>query len=342
MKKTVAIAVIAASLALTACETDKSAQNNPLERLIASVKPYLTLKPQGEKQGPPAPEAVAEKSKDEPKKKDAAEAKKEDKDKPEDKVVIAAEPKSEPAPGPDEPKRLIAIVIDDMGVNLKESAEALKLPAAVTMSYLPYAQGVRAQVASAKTAGHEIMLHMPMQPLRRSADPGPDYLGTKYPPEEIRARVIRNLDAFEGYAAVNNHMGSKFTQDREGMQVVMEEIKKRDVMFLDSKTINASVAEKVAIENGIPATHRDIFLDDEETNTFTEGALDKTESYARRHGSAVAIGHPKAITLRDLNEWIPRMEKKGYRFVSLTEVLKFREEQLHDKKVASLKDAAKP
>jgi polysaccharide deacetylase 2 family uncharacterized protein YibQ len=302
MRKMAAIAAFAVlCLIVAACQPHKAAQ--------AGIQEQSEEQTQTEVMGPPAPEKAAE----------------------------AAGP-SAPALKKDGP--LIAIVIDDMGVDHKHSRSALKLPAAVTMSYLPYAEDVKAQVAKAKAAGHEVILHMPMEPLRSTADPGPDVLKGSLTKDEIRARMEKNLAAFSGYDGVNNHMGSKFTQDRDGLQVVMEELKKKGLFFLDSKTIPASVAEKVAHENGVRATHRDIFLDDEETETFTENALGATEAVARRRGSAIAIGHPKRVTLRDLKAWIPQAEKKGFRFVPLSELLKYREEHPRKKKVASLKSAA--
>lgn len=235
-----------------------------------------------------------------------------------------------PEPG----KALIAVVIDDMGVDYKHSAEALKLPAGVTMSYLPYGREIKKQVAAAKAAGHEVIVHMPMEPMRRTANPGPDYLGVKFGAEELHARLVRNLSAFDGYVGINNHMGSRFTQDRAGLEVVMGELKKRGLMFLDSKTINTSLGEKVAAAHRLPVTHRDVFLDDEETETFTEGALEKVEAYARRHGSAVAIGHPKAITLKDLNAWTPGLAARGFQLAPLTAVLKYRMSHSAEKRVA--------
>jgi uncharacterized protein len=221
----------------------------------------------------------------------------------------------------------IALVIDDMGVDRKHSARvAAELPPQVTLAYLPYARHVREQAKQARAMGHEIIIHMPMEPSRATADPGPDVLSATLPEAELRARIRRDLAAFDGYIGVNNHMGSKFTQNRRALDVLMDELKAKDpeLIFLDSRTIAKSHAEQAARDAGLRAVSRDVFLDDEETEAFMEGALEKAERRARRHGSALAIGHPKALTLADLKRWIPELERKGFRLVPLSEFVRLR------------------
>jgi len=239
----------------------------------------------------------------------------------------------EPIPPPPNRTPLIAVVIDDMGVDVKRSARAVKnLPAAVTLAYLPYSKNIRGQVASAKEQGHEVMLHMPWQPDRDTADPGPNHLSTGMTAERLQKNVVANLDGFEGYDGVNNHMGSRFSRFRPGLAIVMAEIKKRGVFFLDSKTTPDSAAEKVAQEYGVPVTHRDVFLDHDEDPQMVGSSLQEVENVARRKGSAVAIGHPKDVTLDNLEPWLATLESKGFRLAPLSDVLKFRE----DARVASI------
>lgn len=235
-------------------------------------------------------------------------------------------------------KPMIAIVIDDMGVDVKRTARAIdELPPTITFSFLPYSRDVQAQTARARAKGHEIIVHMPMQPERVTADPGPDYLGTAMPQKEISARVIKNLSAFTGYDGVNNHMGSKFTCDRAGMETVVKILKKRDLFFLDSKTLAQSVAEDVGHENGLRTTHRDVFIDDTPTPPAVEHYLHRIEYVARHVGSAIAIGHPKDVTLDGLEKWLPTLKDKGFELVPLRTVVALRMAQykaLHTEKSA--------
>lgn len=216
----------------------------------------------------------------------------------------------------------IAIIIDDVGLDYKRSMRSAKLPAEVTLAYLPYAPHVKDQVRKAKERGHEIMVHLPMQPESTTIDPGPDYLGVDLPPEEVARRVEKNLTAFDGYVAVNNHMGSQFTQDGERLKILMSALRKRGVMFLDSKTAPRSIAEKTAREFGIRADSRDVFIDHVEDRAHVRSALIKIEQIARKRGSVIAIGHPKDVTLDALEYWIPGLKKRGFDLVPVTEVLR--------------------
>ncbi len=227
---------------------------------------------------------------------------------------------------PDDGKPLIAIVIDDMGLDRKRSLRATTLPPQVTLAYIPYSPHVREQTQDAINKGHELIVHVPMQPERGTADPGKDHLSTAISPLELHDRLKRNLDAFEGYVGINNHMGSAFTQNADGMSIVMSELKARELVFLDSKTAPKSVGEKIATINGVPTTHRDIFIDHFEDPVKVANALAQIEKIAKLSGSVVAIGHPKDVTLSALEKWLPTLQAKGFRLAPLTEVIRRRQE----------------
>ncbi len=218
-------------------------------------------------------------------------------------------------------KPMIAIVIDDVGVDRKRSARAIDLPFPVTLSFLPYSHDIRGQTERAAQKGHELMVHLPMQPDRSTADPGPDYLGVEMTEVELRRRVEANLAVFSGYDGVNNHMGSKFTRDRAGTAVLMDVLKSRNLFFLDSKTSPDSVAEDSARADGIRTTHRDVFIDHVESPERVQAALEQIERVATRTGAAVAIGHPKDVTLEALERWLPTLAEKGFQLVPLATII---------------------
>lgn len=221
-------------------------------------------------------------------------------------------------------KPMIAIVIDDMGVDVRRSARALDLPPAVTVSYLPYAPKIATQAAAAKARGHEVLLHMPMQAQDPGQDAGPHHLSVDMTPGQIRENTAAALDSFAGYDGVNNHMGSKFTSARAGLEVFMAALKARGVFFLDSKTAPTSVAEDVAREQGVPTAGRDIFLDHVETPDHVAAALRHTEAVAKAQGAAIAIGHPKDVTLAALGTWLAGVRARGFDIVPLSTVIKYR------------------
>lgn len=220
---------------------------------------------------------------------------------------------------PDE-RPVIAIVLDDLGLNRPNTAALNDLPAPLTLAFLPYAGRIEAQTTAAQAAGHELMLHLPMEPVGPDW-PGPDALTTKIDRAEFTARLVKNLNRFEGFVGINNHMGSRLTADSTRMDVVMRELRKRDVLFLDSKTSARSIAGDLAGRNGVPNTTRDIFLDHVIDLDSIRRQLARTEKLARRNGSAVAIGHPHGATIQALKEWLPGLEARGFTLAPISAVV---------------------
>jgi len=210
----------------------------------------------------------------------------------------------------------IAIVIDDVGPDYRGSRAAVGLPAPVTLAFLPYAEKLQTLVAQAKANGHELLVHMPMEPDDLAHNnPGPDALLTTLDAAELKRRLNKSLNSFSGYVGVNNHMGSRFTKDRAAMELVMAELARRHLFFLDSRTTPQSVGLSLAEQYGLRYVGRDVFLDNEIDVAKILAQLHQTEQVARRHGSAVAIGHPHAATIEALKQWIPQAKQAGFEFV---------------------------
>jgi hypothetical protein len=126
----------------------------------------------------------------------------------------------------------------------------------------------------------------------------------------------------DGYVGINNHMGSRFTQDRAGMSVVMTEVKARGLLFLDSVTIGHTVGAATAEPLHVPFAERNVFLDDQPTVAGVSHQIAVLEQVARRHGSAIAIGHPHPATLAVLAQWLPGAASRGVAIVPLTSVMR--------------------
>lgn len=220
-------------------------------------------------------------------------------------------------------KPLVAVVIDDVGLDRPRSKRAWELPGPLTMSFLPYAKDLREQAKAARAKGHELMLHLPMEPNGRN-DPGPNALLVSLSDADLRQRTTVALDSFEGFAGVNNHMGSRFTAFKPGMETVLRHLRSRGLMFLDSRTSAQSVGDQLAQEMGVPSIVRHVFLDDEETLDAVRKKLAEAEAIARRQGFVVVIGHPHEATLQALGEWLPGVQGKGMALAPATAVLRKR------------------
>ncbi len=217
---------------------------------------------------------------------------------------------------------MVVIIIDDMGITLR-SKQVEVLPGPLTLSYLPYAKNLSERTKRASANGHELMLHMPMEPLNGSLDGGPHVLTTKQGEAAFIETLQWGLDSFDGFVGVNNHMGSRLTKDALSMHRVMDHLKNKDLYFIDSKTIGSSVAARIARDTGIPYAVRDVFLDHEINAEFIKNALKQLERTARDQGYAIAIGHPHKETIAALKEWLPTLEEKGLTLVPASQVIKY-------------------
>jgi polysaccharide deacetylase 2 family uncharacterized protein YibQ len=216
----------------------------------------------------------------------------------------------------------IALVIDDMGMNRRNSQRIVDLSGSLTLAYLPYAEDLQKQTSRAADKGHELIVHMPMQPVKMAGNnPGPNALLTALTPEQNLQRLNENLSRFEGYIGLNNHMGSDLTANREALQPIMAEIKRRGLWFLDSRTIGNSVAGPLAEEMGVPYASRDVFLDNAASVQSVLMQLKELEKIARHRGYAVGIGHPHEATITALQQWLPQVQAHGVEIVPLSTII---------------------
>lgn len=214
----------------------------------------------------------------------------------------------------------IAVVMDDLGVNRRGTALLNQLKAPLTLSFLPYAQALVEQTRAAHAAGHELLLHMPMEPIGREW-PGPNALLSSLAPAELASRLRHHLRSFRGFVGINNHMGSLLTTDRESMATVMAELRRQNLLFLDSRTTPASVAALEAGRMGVPVAERDVFIDNELELGYVLRQLALAERVARRNGYAVALGHPHDVTIAALRQWLPTLEERGFALVPISTVV---------------------
>lgn len=214
---------------------------------------------------------------------------------------------------------LIAIVIDDLGVAPARVAAALALPAPMTMAVLPYAGDAAAVARRARLLGHEVLAHLPME-AANGQDPGPHALLATLTPAAFAQNLQWNLSRLEGYVGVNNHMGSRLTQNSAAMGLLMAQLKQRGLLFLDSRTAKHTLGASTARAIGVTALERDVFLDNVITPEMIHIQLRKTEEIARRNGYAIAIGHPHPATTGALTQWAAGMEARGFRLAPLSAI----------------------
>ena len=215
----------------------------------------------------------------------------------------------------------VAIVIDDLGRSVETVRRLEALGVDLTYSVLPFEVRTPEVVRTLRRGNREILCHLPMQ-AAGEADPGPGALTIAMTPEEVDRRTREALASVPGASGVNNHMGSGFSSDAGLMRVVLQVIAEKELYFLDSRTSALTQGFAVARELGLPAAERQVFLDRERQRAAIAAQLEELLLRASERGSAVGIGHPYAETLEVLEEWIPGAVARGFRFVTVGELVR--------------------
>lgn len=223
-----------------------------------------------------------------------------------------------PAAGPK-----VAIIVDDLGADLPFIRELLALDLNLTAAVLPNVAHARETAQLAHASGREVIVHIPMEPKGYpAADPGSDPLFVGLPAGEVRRRLVDYFAAVPHAVGGNNHMGSRFTGDREGMAIVLEFLRDGGMFFVDSRTTADSVAFTQAGEMRVASAERDVFLDNELDEGAIRGQIRKLASIAEKQGSAIGIGHPHAETLAALRKEAPELRRLGISVVAVSELVR--------------------
>ncbi len=212
----------------------------------------------------------------------------------------------------------LAIVIDDIGYRAKEDSAIYALPKEVSVAIIPVAPYATARANKAFEQQRDVLIHLPMEPqTRQSIEAGALLVGMN---ETQVATLIKNAKMQVPNAiGLNNHMGSKATTDKQTMQYLMKSLSQQNLAFLDSKTAGNSVAYKTAKEYGIKALERHIFLDDSDEFNDVQRQFSNAIHYARKHGVAVMIGHPRRNSVEVLENGIANLPA-DIQLVSLREL----------------------
>lgn len=221
----------------------------------------------------------------------------------------------------------IGIIIDDMGNQFWLGHRAVNLAGNFTYSFLPHAPHVAALSKAAHELNKEIMLHLPMQ-AESGRKLGPGGLTQAMSEESFIHVLDGNINSIPHVAGFNNHMGSLLTKSQLWMKRLMREVAARNnLFFVDSKTTSESVALKVARAEGLRSIPRDVFIDHKMTEDFIYGQLENLISTAKKKGTALAIAHPKKLTLSILEKWLPELKAKGVQLVSVSKLITLQQQQ---------------
>jgi hypothetical protein len=210
-------------------------------------------------------------------------------------------------PFQDNGKPKIALVIGGLGLNPAATRAAIEtLPAGVTLSFVPYAEGLQGWIDLARANGHEVLLEIPMEPMDYpDNDPGPYTLLAQAQPEELNKRMDWLLSRAQGYFGVTNYLGGRFLASDSGVQTFAGTLKKRGLAFLDD-------GQAARMQGGLPRASADRVVDDQLSDEAIDRQLLALEAAALDKGRALGSGFAYPVTVKTVARWAAGLEKRGY------------------------------
>jgi polysaccharide deacetylase 2 family uncharacterized protein YibQ len=220
-------------------------------------------------------------------------------------------------------KYKVAIVIDDMGRDISKLRRLVEIDSEINIAILPYLRDSEIIARETYAKGWNVLLHLPMEPQNVAMhNPGEGALLTTMTKERVRSTILKDLDSIPHVTGMNNHMGSKFTEDESLMKVVMDTARERGVFFLDSKTTAKSVGERLARRMGVKTASRSVFLDNSRDKEYIRGQVEELIRLAKLNGTAIGIGHPHLETISVIIEKEADFARAGVKLVRLDELVR--------------------
>lgn len=221
-----------------------------------------------------------------------------------------------------EQHKAVAIIIDDLGHNYRRGNQALTLEGAFTYAILPQTRYSKKLAIRAYRLGKEVMVHVPMESIGKVPNgidgDGLEQSMSRKDFDKILGGLVDSIPFAKG---VNNHQGSFLTQQYKEMHWLMDEVNKRKMYFIDSRTTHETVATNVASVRNIFSATRDVFLDVEQTEYFVDQSFRKLMKIADRNGTAIAIGHPHKVTIRYLRTAEKKLLARGIDLVPASNLI---------------------
>jgi len=207
----------------------------------------------------------------------------------------------------------IAIVVAGLGVSRNATQSVINtLPGAVSFSFAPYADNLRAWIKKSRDAGHEALIDMPMEPLDYPRnDPGPNTLLANAPTDQNIRRLEWALSRATGYVGVATFMGASLAARPKALRPILAELKMRGLMILDTRENPLGHIVEISKEIGLPVAANHLFLDAVPTAAAIEQRLRELEARALKRNEAIALARPLPVTIRTLLQWLPELERRG-------------------------------
>ena len=264
--------------------------------------------------GPPlSPEKLAEINASKESNKDSAKAEEE----------LALKPKKTPSGIEDKRPRVI-VIIYGLGLSRTTTENALSLPAEVSLSFSPYANGVAEWTTKANDLGYEILMDIPLEPTNYpKSDPGPYGL-------LLESDDKKNIDQLNTLISLSEHkffglvapIDEKFTFNEDKIIPILQELKNQNLTFIYTNKPRNYFLPQTAKKLGLSIIAEDVILDADLSDEAIQEAIKNAEIVAAEKGFVVVIARPYQVSVKHLHKWLRSFQEKGLLLIRLSEILR--------------------
>lgn len=216
----------------------------------------------------------------------------------------------------------MAIIIDDFGYSKEPIAAFAAIARPLTFAVLPYRPFSNEAAARGLSSGHQVILHLPMEPLAQGEQSEKITITINLRDEEIRAITKKAIQEIPGLIGVNNHQGSRATADRRVMKAVLGELKENSLFFLDSRTNSQSIGVEAARQMGVRTGANELFLDNTDDVSAVKAKLRTAQDMAIKYGTVTVIGHARMNTATAVSEMVSELESNGIQLIFVSQIVK--------------------
>lgn len=222
-----------------------------------------------------------------------------------------------------DPGAQIAFIVTDLDRSpVKLYRAFLKSPVLFSVALRPDKSEAARVGREVRLENHEVLLHLPMEPKGYPrVDPGKDAILLDLSRIEIEDRVTRCLSAVGPVQGVVSRLGSAALNDPDVLRAVLDELKRRDLPFIDSHTTGASMVEEIGEETGARTLLVSGSLDDDRgTAASVRARVKEIAATAVQKGSIVVMVRPSALVLDILESELPKIKAQGIELVPISKV----------------------
>jgi len=217
----------------------------------------------------------------------------------------------------------VGILITGLGLSRAATLATIrKLPPEVSLVFEPYASDLEDWLLRSRLAGHEAYVSLPMESQKfPSMDAGPMALTTTVQVAENINRLRGVLSSFAGYVGVVSSMGSKFSTADGQLKPILEELKRRGLIYIDAAATSKSSAATIAQEIDLPVLKSNVVLDDPPSSSNIQRRLRTFEGFVSKNATGIAMAHPYPVTIHQIQAWINTLPSKKLALVPVSSIV---------------------